>query len=330
MPPVFDTMGIEPPALSPEQEIRAYRDMLLVRRFEEKAGQLYGMGHIGGFCHLCIGQEAVVVGLRLAAGSDDELIATYRHHGHMLAAGMDPRAVMAELAGRAGGASKGKGGSMHMFSRAHRYYGGHGIVGANVPLGAGLAFAIAYRGGGGICWCSLGDCAVDQGQVYETLNLAARWSLPLVLVIENNACAGGGGEPDAGRSLAQRGGAFAIPGEKADGMDVRAVKAAAERAASHARSGAGPYLLELSTMRYRGHSMSNPGRYRSREEAAAAREATDPIEMAKGRLLRAALTSEVQLKAIDREVRAIVQGAAEHAMSDAEPDARELLTDVLL
>ena len=315
-----------------EEEIKAYREMLLIRRFEERAGQLYGMGFIGGFCHLYIGQEAVVVGLQMAAKKGDQVITTYRDHGHMLATGMDPKGVMAELTGRRGGYSRGKGGSMHMFSKETQFYGGHGIVGANVPLGAGLAFASKYRGTDAVCWCYFGDGAANQGQVYETFNMAKLWSLPVIFVIENNRYAMGTAieRAAATTNFAQRGLSFDIPGEQVDGMDVRACKAAGEKVAAHARAGKGPYILEMMTYRYRGHSMSDPAKYRTREEVDKVREERDPIERVRRRLLDGRFASEDELKAIDAEIRAQVTAAAEFAQNDPEPDPKELWTDVLV
>jgi pyruvate dehydrogenase E1 component alpha subunit len=319
------------PALAKDEELSAYRTMLLIRRFEEKAGQMYGMGLIGGFCHLYIGQEAVVVGMQMAGKDGDQVITGYRDHGHMLVTGMDPKGVMAELTGRRGGYSKGKGGSMHMFSREKNFYGGHGIVGAQVPLGSGVAFANRYRGEDRVCLTYFGDGASNQGQVYESFNMAELWKLPVVYVIENNRYAMG---TSVARSSAQtdfskRGISFNIPGEQVDGMDVRAVKAAGERAIAFARSGKGPYILEMQTYRYRGHSMSDPAKYRSRDEVQRMREEHDPIEQVRRRLLEEHKLSEDELKAVDAKVRAVVNEAAEFATNDPEPDPSELWTDVL-
>ena len=314
-----------------DEELKAYHDMLLIRRFEEKAGQLYGMGQIAGFCHLYIGQEAVVVGLQMAAIEGDQVITSYRDHGHMLACGMDPKGVMAELTGRQGGLSKGKGGSMHMFSREKNFYGGHGIVGAQVPLGAGLAFANKYRGNKNVSFTYFGDGAANQGQVYETFNMASIWKLPVVFVIENNRYAMGTAatrSTAASDHLGARGEAFGIPAEQVDGMDVRAVKEAADRAVEHCRSGEGPYILEMLTYRYRGHSMSDPAKYRSKEEVQKMREEHDPIEQVKARILAANLASEDDLKKMDDGIRAVVTEAADFATADAPPDASELWTDI--
>src|SRR5689334_19984255 len=276
-------------------EVKAYHDMLLIRRFEEKAGQLYGMGFIGGFCHLYIGQEAVVVGMQMALKPGDQVITSYRDHGHMLATGMDPKGVMAELTGRRGGYSKGKGGSMHMFSREKQFFGGHGIVGAQVPIGAGLAFANKYRGNDHVCLTYFGEGAANQGQVYETFNMASLWKLPVVFVIENNRYAMGTSITRAtalAEELFNRGSVFGIPGEQADGMDVRAVKAAGDKAVAHCRSGEGPYILEMMTYRYRGHSMSDPAKYRAKEEVQKMRDESDPIEHSKQRLIEGGAASE--------------------------------------
>ncbi len=320
------------PAFTRDQELGAYRRMLLIRRFEEKAAQLYGMGFIGGFCHLYIGQEAVVVGMQMAIKESDQVITTYRDHGHMLSAGMDPKGVMAELTGRQGGYSKGKGGSMHMFSKERNFYGGHGIVGANVPLGTGIAFANHYRGNGAVCLTYFGDGAANQGQVYESFNMAKLWKLPVVFIIENNRYAMGTSveRSAATTDFSHRGRSFDIPGEQVDGMDVRAVKATGDRVVKQVRDGKGPYILEMLTYRYRGHSMSDPAKYRSREEVQKMREEHDPIEQVRQRVLGGKLASEDEMKAIDAEIRGIVNGAAEFAQSDPEPEEGELYTDVLV
>jgi pyruvate dehydrogenase E1 component alpha subunit len=315
-----------------DQELKAYREMLLIRRFEEKAGQLYGMGFIGGFCHLYIGQEAVVVGMQLALKQGDQVITGYRDHGHMLACGMSARGVMAELTGRQGGLSKGKGGSMHMFSKEKNFYGGHGIVGAQVSLGTGLAFANRYRGNDNVSLAYFGDGAANQGQVYESFNMARLWNLPVIYVIENNRYAMGTSvaRASAQTDFSQRGVSFNIPGMKVDGMDVRAVQAAAEQAVEHCRSGKGPVILEMETYRYRGHSMSDPAKYRSKDEVQKMRSEHDPIEQVKARLMEQGWASEDDLKAIDKEVRDIVADSADFAQADKEPDASELYTDILL
>ncbi len=319
------------PALTKEQELSAYRQMLLIRRFEEKAGQMYGMGLIGGFCHLYIGQEAVVVGMQMTLKDGDEVITGYRDHGHMLACGMDPKGVMAELTGRQHGYSKGKGGSMHMFSVEKGFFGGHGIVGAQVPLGTGLAFANRYRGNDHVSLTYFGDGAANQGQVYESFNMAKLWKLPVVYVIENNQYGMGTSVARASATthLYMRGRAHDIPGEEVDGMDVRAVKAAGEKAVKWCREGNGPIILEMLTYRYRGHSMSDPAKYRSREEVEKVRTEHDPIEQVRERIISSKWANEDELKTIDAKVRATVNEAAEFATHDPEPDPAELWTDVV-
>jgi pyruvate dehydrogenase E1 component alpha subunit len=319
------------PQFTKEEELRAYRDMLLIRRFEEKAGQMYGMGLIGGFCHLYIGQEAVVVGINMAAKEGDSSITGYRDHGHMLVIGMDPKGVMAELTGRDAGLSRGKGGSMHMFSNEHRFYGGNGIVGAQVALGTGLAFASKYKGEDTVSLTYFGDGAANQGQVYESFNMAKLWKLPVVYIIENNRYAMGTSIERAAATtdLSRRGLSFDIPGEQVDGMDVRLVREAASRAIEHARSGKGPYILEMLTYRYRGHSMSDPAKYRSKEEVSTMRAERDPIEQVKSRILEKRYGTEDTLKQIEAEVRAIVTEAADFAPAAPEPDASELWTDIV-
>ena len=306
---------------SKDEDLSAYREMLLIRRFEEKAGQLYGMGFIGGFCHLYIGQEAVVVGMQMALKEGDQVITGYRDHGHMLATGMEARGVMAELTGRRGGYSRGKGGSMHMFSKEKHFYGGHGIVGAQVSLGTGLAFANRYRENGNVSLTYFGDGAANQGQVYESFN-----------IIENNRYAMGTSvsRASAQTDFSQRGASFNIPGFQVDGMDVRAVKAAADEAVEHCRSGKGPIILEMQTYRYRGHSMSDPAKYRSKDEVQKMRSEHDPIEQVKARILEQKWASEDELKKIDKDVRDIVADSADFAQSDPEPDVSELYTDILL
>jgi pyruvate dehydrogenase E1 component alpha subunit len=318
-----------PPEFTKAQELAALRDMLLIRRFEEKAGQLYGMGAIGGFCHLYIGQEAVVVGMQMALKQGDQVITGYRDHGHMLACGMEANGVMAELTGRRGGYSKGKGGSMHMFSMEKNFYGGHGIVGAQVSLGTGLAFANRYRGNDLVSVAYFGDGASNQGQVYESFNMAELWKLPVIYVIENNRYAMGTSvtRSSAQTDFSKRGISFNIPGQQVDGMDVRAVKAAGDEAVAWCRAGKGPFILEMQTYRYRGHSMSDPAKYRTREEVEKIRTDQDPIEQVRSRLL-AAKISEQELKAIDAEVREIVNASADFAQRDPEPDPSELWTDV--
>ena len=307
-----------------------YKDMLLIRRFEEKAGQLYGMGLIGGFCHLYIGQEAVVVGLEAAARNGDQRITSYRDHGHMLACGMEPNGVMAELTGRIDGYSKGKGGSMHMFSREKDFYGGHGIVAAQVPIGAGLAFSNMYKQNNNISFTYFGDGAANQGQVYETFNMASLWKLPIIFIIENNQYAMGtsisrsSSTPD----FYTRGAAFEIPGELVNGMDVLAVKEAGLKAAKHCRAGKGPYILEMKTYRYRGHSMSDPARYRTRQEVNKVKDEQDPIDLIKQMLLKKKYSTEEKLKELDQEIKQLITKAADFAQQSPEPDENELWTDI--
>jgi pyruvate dehydrogenase E1 component alpha subunit len=332
-PSADDKMAVSPrpvPDFTKEQDLGAYRTMLTIRRFEEKAGQMYGMGLIGGFCHLYIGQEAVVVGVQMVLKAGDQVITGYRDHGHMIACGMEPKGVMAELTGRTHGYSKGKGGSMHMFSVEKGFYGGHGIVGAPVPLGTGLAFANRYRRNDNIAVTYFGDGAANQGQVYESFNMAALWKLPVIYIIENNRYAMGTSitRSSAETNLSRRGLSFNIPGEQVDGMDVRAVKAAAEKAAAWCREGKGPYILEMLTYRYRGHSMSDPAKYRTREEVDEVRSHHDPIEMVRQRILDKKFATEAAVKKIDGEVRDLINDASEFATHDPEPDVAELYTDV--
>ncbi|MEQ8227544.1 MAG: pyruvate dehydrogenase (acetyl-transferring) E1 component subunit alpha [Rhodospirillales bacterium] len=317
---------------TPDELKQYYREMLVIRRFEEKAGQLYGMGLIGGFCHLYIGQEAVVVGMQAASEPQDTVITSYRDHGHMLACGMDPKGVMAELTGRRGGYSKGKGGSMHMFSREKNFFGGHGIVGAQVPLGTGLAFAHKYKGDGGVCMAYFGDGAINQGQVYESFNMAAIWNLPVIYVIENNKYGMGTSIERTSKTpdLHTRGLAHGIEGVPVDGMDVIAVKEAAAKAMKHCREGKGPMILEMKTYRYRGHSMSDPAKYRTKEEVQKVRREMDPIDTLAHKLLEAKIVTEDDLKAIDKEVKAMANEAAEFAQQSPEPDVAELWTDILV
>ena len=317
---------------SKEDLLGFYREMLLIRRFEERAGQLYGLGLIGGFCHLYIGQEAVAVGLQSAMTvGKDSVITGYRDHGHMLAYGIDPKVIMAELTGREAGISKGKGGSMHMFSVEHGFYGGHGIVGAQVPLGTGLALKHKYSEDGGVCLAYLGDGAVNQGQVYEAFNMAKLWDLPVIYAIENNQYAMGTSLKRAHSEplLYRRGESFRIPGLQVDGMDVLAVRGAAEVALEWTRGGKGPIIIEFNTYRYRGHSMSDPAKYRTREEVQDIREHRDPIVRAE-KDLEALGVKEEELKAIDKEIKEIVVGAAKFAEEAPEPEPNELYTDVLV
>lgn len=308
-----------------------YRQMLLIRRFEEKAGQMYGMGLIGGFCHLYIGQEAVAVGVQEALKEGDKVITAYREHGHMLAAGADPKAVMAELTGRSGGVSKGKGGSMHMFDPKRGFFGGHGIVGAQVSLGTGLAFANKYRKTDNVAVAYFGDGAANQGQVYESFNMARIWDLPVIYIIENNQYAMG---TSVSRSSSQpelfrRGESFNIPGKHVDGMNVLAVRGAMDDAVEHCRKGKGPIILEMETYRYRGHSMSDPAKYRSKEEVQKMRAEHDCLDQLKARILKDKLLSEEELKTIDKEIKGVVADAAAFAQDCPEPDLSELYTDVL-
>jgi pyruvate dehydrogenase E1 component alpha subunit len=320
------------PIDDPDVLIQYYRDMLLIRRFEERAGQMYGMGLIGGFCHLYIGQEAVVVGMQAAIETGDSVLTSYRDHGHMLACGMDPKGVMAELTGRRGGYSKGKGGSMHMFSREKNFYGGHGIVGAQVSIGTGIAFAQRSRDDGGITLTYFGDGASNQGQVHESLNMAALWKLPVIYIIENNKYGMGTSieRSSAQKDLSELGAGLGIPGTQVDGMDVEAVREAGEMAASHCRAGEGPYILEMQTYRYRGHSMSDPAKYRTKEEVAKMREEHDPITNLRDRLIENKVLKEDEIKATDREIRDIVTEAADFAQNSPEPDPSELYTDVFV
>ncbi len=315
-----------------DELLQYYRDMLLIRRFEERAGQLYGMGLIGGFCHLYIGQEAVVVGMQAALREGDQVITAYRDHGHMLAAGMEANGVMAELTGRSGGYSRGKGGSMHMFSTEKAFYGGHGIVGAQVSLGTGLAFANKYRKDGKVCLTYFGDGAANQGQVYESFNMAALWKLPVVYIVENNQYAMGTSiqRSSSETHLHKRGVSFNIPGEEVDGMDVVAVREAGKRAVENARTGNGPTLLEMKTYRYRGHSMSDPAKYRTKEEVDEQKAKRDPIDHVKKLITDANYASEDDLKAMDREIRTVVTDSATFAQESPEPDPSELMTDIYI
>ncbi len=308
-----------------------YKKMLLIRRFEEKAGQLYGMGQIGGFCHLYIGQEAVVVGIQSAQIEGDSVVTSYRDHGHMIACDMDPKGVMAELTGREDGYSKGKGGSMHMFSREKGFFGGHGIVAAQVPIGAGLAFAHKYNGNKNVCITYFGDGAANQGQVYESYNIASLWQLPVIFVIENNKYGMGTSvnRSSAGDNLSDRGKAYGIKSEIVDGMDIIAVREAAISAIEYCRLGKGPYILEMKTYRYRGHSMSDPAKYRTRDEVEQIRKTSDPIENIKVLLSKMGVVDKV-LKNIDVEIKSIIADAAKFAQESPEPSASELYTDITI
>ena len=325
-----NSVTTKPAVFTRDEELRAFSQMLLIRRFEERAGQMYGMGLIGGFCHLYIGQEAVVVGMEMATKPGDQVITGYRDHGHMLASGMDPKGVMAELTGRSTGYSHGKGGSMHMFSREKEFFGGHGIVGAAVPLGTGIAFANKYRKNDNVCLTYFGDGAANQGQVYESFNMAELWKLPVVYVVENNRYAMGTSveRSSAQTDFSKRGLSFNIPGEQVDGMDVRAVKAAGEKAIAWCRAGNGPYILEMKTYRYRGHSMSDPAKYRTREEVQDMRDHNDPIEHVRTHIIEKGFAKEDELKAIETAIRDRVVEAAEYAQAGPEPDPSELWTDI--
>ncbi len=318
--------------LTDTEYLSAYKSMLYMRRFEEKAGQLYGMGHIGGFCHLYIGQEAVIQGVSMAKNVDDQLITGYRDHAHLLVTGMEPKYIMAELTGKASGCSKGKGGSMHMFNASKLFFGGHGIVGAQVPLGTGMAFANKYKKNKAVSLVFFGDGAANQGQVYESFNMAALWSLPVVYVIENNQYAMGTSidRSASQKILALRGQSFNIPGEQVNGMDVAEVKKATEKALKHSRSGKGPYILEMLTYRYRGHSMSDPAKYRTREEVKKIRELRDPIDFVKNILIERKIITEEELKSLATEIKKDVDEVANFAIEDAEPSLDELYTDVVI
>jgi pyruvate dehydrogenase E1 component alpha subunit len=323
-------MKAEEPEVSAAELLKFYREMLLIRRFEEKAGQMYGMGLIGGFCHLYIGEEAVVIGVMASVEEGDTIVTSYRDHGHMLATGMDPKGVMAELTGRRGGYSRGKGGSMHMFSREKNFFGGHGIVGAQVPIGTGMGFAHRYRDNGKVSITFLGDGAMNQGQVYESFNMAALWKLPVLYVIENNRYGMGTSitRSSASHDLVSRGAPFDIPGHQVDGMNVIAVKQSVEDAMEHVRGGKGPYILEMQTYRYRGHSMSDPAKYRTRDEVSRMRQEHDPIDQVKKRLIDGGMADEGKLKEIDKEIKDIITAAADFAQQSPEPDPSELWTDV--
>jgi pyruvate dehydrogenase E1 component alpha subunit len=319
-------------APTPEELVKYYKDMLLIRRFEERAGQLYGMGLIGGFCHLYIGQEAVVVGLQACAKKQDTVVTSYRDHGHMLACGMDPKGVMAELTGRIDGYSKGKGGSMHMFSREKGFFGGHGIVAAQVPIGTGLAFAHKYKGDGGLCMAYMGDGAFNQGQVYESLNMASLWDLPVLYVVENNKYGMGTSveRSSASTDLASRGQPYNVKTMTVDGMDVIAVREAGMEAVEYIRSGKGPVLMEAKTYRYRGHSMSDPAKYRTKEELQKMRTEHDPIDHLRQTLLNMKALDDEGFKAMDKDIKDVVMNAAEFAQSSPEPDPSELWTDIII
>lgn len=328
--PKLKSVSNSHPAPSVEEMKALYREMLLMRRFEEKAGQLYGMGLIGGFCHLYIGQEAVVTGINSAQIEGDSVVTAYRDHAHMLACGMDPKGVMAELTGRSGGYSRGKGGSMHMFSKEKAFYGGHGIVGGQIPIGAGLAFTHKYNEDGNVAVAYMGDGASNQGQVAEAYNMAALWKLPVMFVIENNQYGMGTSvKRSSAGQLYKRGEGYGIPGEQVDGMDVFKVQAAARQALDYIRSGNGPYILEIMTYRYRGHSMSDPAKYRTKEELQSMKDDRDPLTAIKDMLQQAGI-QEDEIKSIDKEIKAVVNDAAQFAQESPEPDVAELWTDVYI
>jgi pyruvate dehydrogenase E1 component subunit alpha len=327
-----DLDSADPRRNDPAVLLKLYEKMLLIRRFEERAGQLYGMGLIGGFCHLYIGQEAVVTGMQANAIEGDSIITTYRDHGHMLACEMDPKGVMAELTGRIGGYSKGKGGSMHMFSIEKKFFGGHGIVGASVPLGTGLAFAHKYNEDGNINYCYFGDGAANQGQVYESFNMASLWKLPIIYVIENNKYGMGTSVARASATvdLYKRGEAFGIPGIQVNGMDVRDVITRGAEIVEYVRAGNGPYVMEMNTYRYRGHSMSDPAKYRTKEEVSQMRKESDPIETLRVFLVEAGHADDAALKDVDKKVKQVIAEAAQFAQDSPEPDPSELYTDILI
>ena len=311
--------------------LKMYTYMLKIRRFEERAAQLYGMGHIGGFCHLYIGQEAVVVGVLMTIDKNDSVVTTYRDHGHMIARGLDPKRIMAELTGREDGYSAGKGGSMHMFSKENNFYGGHGIVGAQVPIGTGIAFTHKYNDEKNICRTYIGDGAMNNGQVFEAFNLASLWKLPVLYIIENNKY-GMGTSVDraaAGSELYKRGEAFGIPGEKVDGMNIFKVIEAADKAGKYVREGNGPYIIEVQTYRYRGHSMSDPAKYRTKEELQNYKE-TDPIEIVKKDMLKKKFANEKDIEKINKEILDEIKNAADYALNSQYPKDNELYTDVYI
>lgn len=317
-------------SLSPKQYITSYKQMLLLRRFEEKSGQLYGMGMIAGFCHLYIGQEAVAMATSLSKKDGDSIITSYRCHAHIILSGMDPKYVLAELLGKSTGSSKGKGGSMHLFNIPGKFYGGHGIVGAQVPLGTGIAFAEQYNNTNNICYTFFGDGAAHQGQVYEAFNMAKLWNLPVLYIIENN-------EYSMGTSVARcssvkdlyvRGESFGIPGRQVDGMDLDASYKAIAEASEYVRSGKGPMLLEMKTYRYRGHSMSDPAKYRSKEEVESYKEKRDPIEHVRNIILDKKYSTEEELKTVEQEIKHIIKEAEDFSVNSPTPEESELYTDV--
>ena len=305
--------------------------MLKIRRFEERVAQLYGMGHIGGFCHLYIGQEAVVVGVLMTIDKNDSVVTTYRDHGHMIARGLDPKKIMAELTGKSSGYSKGKGGSMHMFSKKNNFYGGHGIVGAQVPIGTGVAFTHKYIDDGNICRTYIGDGAMNNGQVFEAFNLASLWKLPVLYIIENNMYGMGTSvnRSSAGSDLFKRGQPFGIPGAIVDGMNVFKVREAAYNAGKHVRSGKGPYILEVQTYRYKGHSMSDPAKYRTKEELEAYKN-MDPIQIVYDEIIKKKIASVKKLNEINKNVIIKIKEAANFALQSPFPNNADLYKDVFL
>ncbi len=317
--------------LTRTQLLEMHYMMLLIRRFEEKSAEEYTRGKIGGFMHLYIGQEAVGVGAVSALRPDDNILSSYREHGQALARGMDPGAVMAELFGKVTGCSKGKGGSMHMWSNEHRLYGGNAIFSAQLPIAAGVALADQYLGNDNVTLCFFGDGAVDEGAFHESLNLSAVWKLPVVYICENNQYSMGMAVHKAWAvdSLLPRAAAYNMPGEQVDGMDIIAVYEAVKRAAEHARSGNGPYLLEIKTYRFRGHSMTDPAYYRTREEEHQWRSTRDPIGIFEQKLLEFGISTQAEFDANDARATQVAEDAAEFAENSPFPEPEELYTDVM-
>jgi pyruvate dehydrogenase E1 component alpha subunit len=314
---------------SKEQYLKWYEDMLLMRRFEERCGMLYGQQKIKGFLHLYIGQEAVVAGAMSVLGPEDNMITAYRDHAHAISKGTSPRAVMAELYGKDTGCSKGKGGSMHMFDYKHRFFGGHGIVGGQIPLGAGIAFAEQYKETKNVTLCYMGDGAVRQGAFHEALNMAMTWKLPVIFIIENNFYAMGTSVARTSNvtNLYKLGHAYDMPSHPVDGMKVETVHEAMEKAVKHARDGKGPTLLEMNTYRYKGHSMSDPGKYRKKEEVDEYK-GKDPIEIILKTIRSNKLSSDAQIEEIEKRVKDIVDDSVKFAEESPYPDASELYKDV--
>ncbi len=316
-------------SFSNDQLLKFYEKMFLIRKFEEKAAQLYGAGKIGGFCHLYIGQEAVVIGILSSINSEDTVITAYRDHGHILARGVDPKSVMSELTGRMDGISKGKGGSMHMFSKSNRFYGGHGIVGAQVPLGVGIGFAHKYRNEKKISRVYLGDGAMSNGQVFEAFNLASLWELPVLFIIENNKYGMGTsiGRSAAGNELFDRATVFGIKGEKVDGMNFFTVSDAAIRARDYINNNSKPYIIEMDTYRFRGHSMSDPGLYRTKDEVNKMKE-IDPVLVMKETLLKEYKLEEDTIKEIESDIKRQIKDVEKFSLESPLPDIKELFTEV--